>query len=947
MSNRRIESPDLNSDIELAPSGTKRAKVSHNGGIIIGSNSNDADNVKLHRAGTDKLEIVIGSDTTPEGVTAPAINLVNLGMKGIVVTEVAATEVVVGTSTIASENAKIRRGGAGKIEVVTADEATAEGTPTYSKRTEVGVGSVVVGASTTPANNIKLRRGAAGKLEFVQGSDTTGDGAEAIGTKVDIFSRSISLGSGADGSGAKIFRSGIQELEVTSEDSPTTDGSRHSLYRGQINYRSAVVGASATESQNIKLHRGGVNELEFVKGDSTLSENVRATSKSQINASDIMLGADATLANNGKIHRGASQELEVVIGSSHTSETDGTRSSNKAQLNVNKLSVGSASDVNHAENVKLHRGGVNELEVVEADDATADSSRSANKAQINAKDVQIGSDAVTVGNNVKLHRSGNSEVEFVTGSANASTLDGTAYSSDRASVAVGSLDVGKDATATNNAKLHRNYNTNYGAPEAELEVVASNDGTADGIAASSGRRNLNVKGLTVGQSSTASENVKLHRGSAGIVEVVTGNDITVEGSPSTNKAQLSAKVLQVGNDATVAENIKLRKAAPYVMQVVQGDDTTAEDTHSTLLSQLSFKFETHADGSEESAVGQEGRGFWNSTFKQLEVSNGASWKVIGENKASNLVENAGFSAVTSSNTMVVTLLNQSGSSPDNGDAVRAAFRDPSASSSAWYFRKATTAQSLTIPSGATLGTSNALAGRVYVYLIDQEYYGGNIELAVSQKYFPANSVVSTTAISAAATSPGVVYSTNARISVAVACIGYFESTQATAGTWASNPSASHVGDLGPRDNKLMGAAVAGPGDIATSAEASQTVTTKAAVTDLDVSLTTTGRPVRLQLIPGSPAGSSTPGKLQLSQTGADFYITGSIFILRDSVEIAVFELEEKYINDSNKGITFSPSCIDFLDDVGAGVYNYTISAEASSTNGLLDISNVKLIAYEL
>jgi type II secretory pathway pseudopilin PulG len=49
-------------------------------------------------------------------------------------------------------------------------------------------------------------------------------------------------------------------------------------------------------------------------------------------------------------------------------------------------------------------------------------------------------------------------------------------------------------------------------------------------------------------------------------------------------------------------------------------------------------------------------------------------------------------------------------------------------------------------------------------------------------------LISTTAISAAATSASVIYSTTARTSVAYRVIGYIESTQATAGTWATTPS---------------------------------------------------------------------------------------------------------------------------------------------------------------
>jgi len=947
MSNRRIESPDLNSDIELAPSGTKRAKVSHNGGIIIGSNASDADNVKLHRAATDKLEVVIGSDTTAEGTSVPSSSLANLGMKGIAVSEIAASEAVIGTDANSSNNIKLRRGGNGDLEVVTANESASEGVETFTNRTNVKSKSVTIGADPIASNNVKLHRGASNKLEFVDGNDTTADGTEAVGSKVDIFSRSLSIGDGSNGSGGKIFRSGSQELECSSEDSPAVDGSRNPQYRAQLNYRSAIVGASVTESQNTRLHRGQVNELEFVKGDDTTTENSRSVNKSQININNIMLGSDATLDRNTKLHRGAVKELEVVDGSSFSSETDGTRSSDKAQLNVKSLSVGKSGDATHATNVKLHRGNTHELEVVEADDVTADSARSPNKAQLNAKDLVIGNNTSVMTNNVKLHRSGNGELEFIEGSAPSSTVDGTAYMTSRAKVGVGSLVVGKDSTLSENAKLHRSLNTVYATDEVELEVVGADDGTSEGIPASTGRRNLNVKGLTVGQSATSAQNAKLHRGGSAIMEVVSGNDTTAEGTASANKAQLSAKSLHVGTDATDSQNIKLRKGADYVLQVVEGDDTTAENTLSTAVSQLSFKFETYVDGGEPSAVGQEGRGFWNSTFKQLEMSNGAAWKVLGENRNRHLIENVGFTAFANLNTIEIRLKDQAGNDPTDGSPVRVAYRNTTLTNNNWYFRRANAAQLLTIDTGATLGTSNNFKGRVYVYLID---YGGNLQLAVSQKYHKDDTIVSTIALSSASDSVGVVYSESARANVAIVNIGYFESTQTTSGTWATNPSKVHIGDMGPKDDKLMTSSIAGPGDIAVSSAISQSIPStsgKIAVTNLDVDLTTTGRPVRLQLLPGPSGGSGTPGKIELSQTGSDFYITCKIYINRDATEVAVFELEQKYVNDANKGLTLSPSCIDFLDDATAGVYNYNIYAEATSGSGLLDLSNIKLVAYEL
>jgi hypothetical protein len=99
------------------------------------------------------------------------------------------------------------------------------------------------------------------------------------------------------------------------------------------------------------------------------------------------------------------------------------------------------------------------------------------------------------------------------------------------------------------------------------------------------------------------------------------------------------------------------------------------------------------------------------------------------------------------------------------------------------------ALSLIVPSSATLGTINAIQSRLIVLAINN---AGTTELAVVNLSggtdLSETGVISTTAISAAATSASVIYSTTARTNVAYRVVGYIESTQATAGTWATAPS---------------------------------------------------------------------------------------------------------------------------------------------------------------
>jgi hypothetical protein len=100
-----------------------------------------------------------------------------------------------------------------------------------------------------------------------------------------------------------------------------------------------------------------------------------------------------------------------------------------------------------------------------------------------------------------------------------------------------------------------------------------------------------------------------------------------------------------------------------------------------------------------------------------------------------------------------------------------------------------TPASLVVPSGATLGTVSATQSRLAVLALNN---AGTVELAAVNiaggNDLTETGLISTTAISAAATSAAVVYSTTARTSVAYRVIGYVESTQATAGTWATAPS---------------------------------------------------------------------------------------------------------------------------------------------------------------
>ena len=102
-----------------------------------------------------------------------------------------------------------------------------------------------------------------------------------------------------------------------------------------------------------------------------------------------------------------------------------------------------------------------------------------------------------------------------------------------------------------------------------------------------------------------------------------------------------------------------------------------------------------------------------------------------------------------------------------------------------------TPSNLVISSGSTLGTVSATQSRIAVLALNN---AGTIELAAVNiaggNDLSETGLISTTAEggAGAADSANVIYSTTARTNVAYRVIGYIESTQATAGTWAAAPS---------------------------------------------------------------------------------------------------------------------------------------------------------------
>jgi hypothetical protein len=151
------------------------------------------------------------------------------------------------------------------------------------------------------------------------------------------------------------------------------------------------------------------------------------------------------------------------------------------------------------------------------------------------------------------------------------------------------------------------------------------------------------------------------------------------------------------------------------------------------------------------------------------------------------IVNLGLAVSVGSNALTIALKDRDGNDPSASSAVKVGFRSSTATSGAFVERSVSSAQSLVISSGSTLGTSSGTDHYIIVYAVDT---GSSFVLGASLLHIDDGTIVSTTAEggAGAADANNVVYTTAAQASKPVRVIGRIKVNQATAGTWASAPT---------------------------------------------------------------------------------------------------------------------------------------------------------------
>lgn len=113
------------------------------------------------------------------------------------------------------------------------------------------------------------------------------------------------------------------------------------------------------------------------------------------------------------------------------------------------------------------------------------------------------------------------------------------------------------------------------------------------------------------------------------------------------------------------------------------------------------------------------------------------------------------------------------------------------------------------------------------------------------------------------------------------------------------------------------------------------------VTNLTVTITTSGRPVMLFL-----QSDGTSGVANISTSSSTLTNRSSIFLVRGSTTISTTQLSVGVGSNVNNSVATPPGLITFLDAPSAGTYTYKAQV-ANGSFGAVAVSNCVLVAYEL
>jgi hypothetical protein len=256
--------------------------------------------------------------------------------------------------------------------------------------------------------------------------------------------------------------------------------------------------------------------------------------------------------------------------------------------------------------------------------------------------------------------------------------------------------------------------------------------------------------------------------------------VTAIGSTSTRL--LINEAITIAADLTVPANIILERVEPGSITVNPGVTLTL------VSAPLSDATQWFLGSGTVAITGYPQDRAWWGEAERIDAG-GFNIKAASVLASPYTVQNLSFTATVSSKALTVSLKGIDGNAPSATNPINIAFRSATATSSVTVLRTVTSATSVVLSSGSTLGFSAALTSKIYVWAID---YAGTVELALSKSVnWSPTVLVTTTAEGGAggADSATTIYSATQRTNVACRLIGWLTiQTGATPGEWDNAPT---------------------------------------------------------------------------------------------------------------------------------------------------------------
>ena len=299
--------------------------------------------------------------------------------------------------------------------------------------------------------------------------------------------------------------------------------------------------------------------------------------------------------------------------------------------------------------------------------------------------------------------------------------------------------------------------------------------------------------------------------------------------------------------------------------------------------------------------------------------------------------NLGLTAVAGSSNLTISVVGANGSAPSASNPVSVPFRSATLATGVPVWTAITSALSIVVPSGATLGTTNSVPFRLWIFA---ELNGGTPELGVAicsstSQIFPCaaweQTGKTTTTITGLAATSGVLYSTTGVSSDSVRIIGYcdYSSGLGTVGSWASACTTLQL--TGPGSLK-PGAVVQGPYPATATATATSTSTVKVeANPPIAITPTSTPNLIHIHAVGGGVALSATGACMAALSRGASYnaVTTGSTSAVANTVGNIVLSSVTLDALDA-PGTVSSVTYVPFVWSAGSYscVWNQTTSSAA-------------------